>query len=1088
MAEALAMSAPLCAAAALGDIEGIESACGAGADVNLGTTYDLRTPLHFAAAAGQLAAVQYLVEKKGAQLVGDRFGMLPIHEALSNGHYAVRQYLSEILQVAGANDDDLALRVYALVVRESDLSGGLVQEEVNYFVRELNFHPNYYSLFTPAQISKHVQCLIAAKRVANATRATTISLKVEKERSAFYLNNLKDHSARTSTQNAVASYADQAIRAHRCFSVIGWCSGRSPFAGADDGDRLMLTVVETTNFEIDAGEAAGATDIQLVASTQFVKNKTRIPSMGPVLLERYQRLVEKAVDTYATVIELTALGDNHHYVDDQHGVEDDDFVLHMAYVAASSSNNSAVFQVLRVNGLVPRRYYEEYFANGVVTWALYFSKGTPRATIENAAAMLQFVNMFSPKPGRSQLIWQLALDDHITPSQVVYVLALVKFVYYFFPRDRFVPYYLDLTPQERAGVDELFSFERIYAVLGAHPGFIVKMFAQFEAVALGNEKPRLNTELLEEMRDSVMDDTAYQVLETCLMFNNALRLTNFFKTAPTGIAFRFDGQALLGDRPRGLYPEVPYAIYLVQGRGFFGFHVRFRDIARGGIRLITSRDRSAYDRNAAGLFEENYNLALTQQMKNKDIPEGGSKGTIFLDMDEMGVYSVAAKRASFFRYIDCLLDCMMPAESNLHSHLERAETLFFGPDENTADFMELGALRARARQYPFWKAITTGKSPSLGGVPHDTYGITTCGVHQCVVELLRVLDVPEESITKFQTGGPDGDLGSNEVLVSKDRTIAIVDGSGVAYDPEGLNREELRRLAVRRSPIAHFNVSFLSSADAFIIPITEPGEIRLPDGSLFRSATELRDTFHLSPLARADLFVPCGGRPAAIHKANVRQLFDDGIPRFKYIVEGANLFFTDDARAVMEAAGVHHIKDASANKGGVTSSSMEVFAALAMKPSDHERMMCVSGAGRAPKFYEDYVEEILATVRANAKDEFRAIWEFNKEYGTPKTQLTRILSDKINSICDDIRASISLPKDREVVRRVVQRAVPKNLLAHCGVDAIIDRVPEAYTMALVSAWIGSKYVYSTLGKTNEFSFYTFMNDILQRPASSDSKL
>ena len=30
----------------------------------------------------------------------------------------------------------------------------------------------------------------------------------------------------------------------------------------------------------------------------------------------------------------------------------------------------------------------------------------------------------------------------------------------------------------------------------------------------------------------------------------------------------------------------------------------------------------------------------------------------------------------------------------------------------------------------------------------------------------------ESKITKFQTGGPDGDLGSNEILVSKDNTIA----------------------------------------------------------------------------------------------------------------------------------------------------------------------------------------------------------------------------------------------------------------------------------------------------------------------------
>jgi hypothetical protein len=40
---------------------------------------------------------------------------------------------------------------------------------------------------------------------------------------------------------------------------------------------------------------------------------------------------------------------------------------------------------------------------------------------------------------------------------------------------------------------------------------------------------------------------------------------------------------------------------------------------------------------------------------------------------------------------------------------------------------------------------------------------------------------------------PDGDLGSNEILLANERTIGVVDGSGVLYDPEGLDAEELRR-------------------------------------------------------------------------------------------------------------------------------------------------------------------------------------------------------------------------------------------------------------------------------------------------------
>jgi NAD-specific glutamate dehydrogenase len=53
-------------------------------------------------------------------------------------------------------------------------------------------------------------------------------------------------------------------------------------------------------------------------------------------------------------------------------------------------------------------------------------------------------------------------------------------------------------------------------------------------------------------------------------------------------------------------------------------------------------------------------------------------------------------------------------------------------------------------------------------------------------------------VTKLQTGGPDGDLGSNEILLSHDITHSIVDGSGVLHDPKGLNRDELCRLAKLR--------------------------------------------------------------------------------------------------------------------------------------------------------------------------------------------------------------------------------------------------------------------------------------------------
>ena len=73
-------------------------------------------------------------------------------------------------------------------------------------------------------------------------------------------------------------------------------------------------------------------------------------------------------------------------------------------------------------------------------------------------------------------------------------------------------------------------------------------------------------------------------------------------------------------------PEVPYGLYMIIGRDFTGFHIRFRDISRGGVRVILSNHEN-FNTNRLTQFNETYGLAYTQKKKNKDIPESGSKGT-----------------------------------------------------------------------------------------------------------------------------------------------------------------------------------------------------------------------------------------------------------------------------------------------------------------------------------------------------------------------------------------------------------------------------------------------------------------------------
>jgi len=82
------------------------------------------------------------------------------------------------------------------------------------------------------------------------------------------------------------------------------------------------------------------------------------------------------------------------------------------------------------------------------------------------------------------------------------------------------------------------------------------------------------------------------------------------------------------------------------------------------------------------------------------------------------------------------------------------------------DLLTCDLVHARNRGANWWKSFTTGKSAQkLGGIPHDTYGMTSLSVRQYVVGSYKNLNLTETEITKVQTGGPDGDLGSSQCFL-----------------------------------------------------------------------------------------------------------------------------------------------------------------------------------------------------------------------------------------------------------------------------------------------------------------------------------
>ncbi|VEU21952.1 DEKNAAC102936 [Brettanomyces naardenensis] len=582
------------------------------------------------------------------------------------------------------------------------------------------------------------------------------------------------------------------------------------------------------------------------------------------------------------------------------------------------------------------------------------------------------------------------------------------------------------------------------------------------------------------------------VLKALYAFNKSVLKTNFFVTSKLAISFRLNPSFL----PKEEYPNTPFGMFFVVGSNFRGFHIRFRDIARGGIRIVKSGSLDAYSKNRRTMFDENYGLASTQQRKNKDIPEGGSKGVILLDVGK----AQSKPKECFAKYIDALLDLLLkdPSKEKIVDLYGKPEMLFMGPDENTATFVDWATLHAKKRGaklgFP-WKAFFTGKSPSLGGIPHDHYGMTTLSVRAYVEGTYEKLGITDWStVNKLQMAGGDGDLGSNEIKLSgNEKYVGLVDGFGVIVDEDGIDKQELLRLAEDRLGNDHFDRSKLGPKGYMVM--VDDRDVTLPNGQFVQNGLLFRNNFHLELqkiYPRQDfvkLFVPCGGRPASINANNVHFLLDEktGKSIIPIIVEGANLFITQAAKIILEQSGAILFKDASTNKGGVTSSSMEVLAALAFDDEGFtEHMRIDEKTHEAPDFYKSYVKEVQQIVVRNAKAEFNLLWQLKEETGKTFSELSDQLSVAINTLADELSSSKELWEDDITFRNeVLADAVPQLLLKTLGIEKILKQIPEAYLKAMFATKLSSEFVYTRGIDTNPAKFLEYISSLKRKFAAKN---
>jgi glutamate dehydrogenase len=939
-------------------------------------------------------------------------------------------------------------KIEDLILGHGRFTQAAVRQELDWFCAGLVMNEEYFRTTPVETIAKHIEALMAAEIMATVKqeKIVKVDFSTELENEAIYLvddNHQRALEIERRIEEKYPTYRWQTYRTSRKAAGL---------------EYLRMYLVYRPEFGEGKTGPGGKCDIRKLADLNFLE------VVSEETLRRYEKLLCAHEGWESPLIDV-----RHDRKTAELRIQ---IVVHSDACSRFLSNIS---DVLHSRGLVSNRKFVERFTNGKSIFAIYLNEIHDQKLINDLVEDISSIYAIPESP-----LNELFRQGMLTAAETVFGVSVWSFAHQFL--SGYNEEYLKLSEAledspELLGIlrnlktrlsKDTFQESRVWDALCENPVYIKKAFRLFDRKFNPARRDHKIEAEMADLKKDIVRSVSLEIdrnifLAVCLFIETTLR-TNFYIREKTALAYMYDPKFL----NKVDYPETPFGIFHVVGAEFRGFHIRFRDIARGGIRIVKSPNLQTYMNNSDFIFDENYNLAWTQQRKNKDLAEGGSKGTVLLNWGHMD-----KGPACFKKYIDGLLDLILPSEFTIDHH-GKPIILFIGPDEWTADLMEWAALRARRRGYAFWKAFSTGKPVAMGGIPHDLYGMTTNSVHQYVVEALAKLGLREEAITKVMTGGPDGDLGSNEILMSKDRILAIIDGSGVLYDPEGLDRKELKKLAKARKMVENFPKAKLSSG-GFLVNIKDR-DITLPRGEIVENGLEFRNTFHLHPLFKADIFVPCGGRPASITINNWKTYInDDGEPRFKVIVEGANLFITQQARLRLEEKRVILYKDASANKGGVTSSSLEVLASLALSDEEYDELMSVKN-GRVSEFRRKYIDGILNFIRAAASKEFEIIWKENKAKGIPRAILTDTLSEKINAIKDAIAAS-DLFGDKALVKKVVASGVPAALVEKVGIDKILKRVPETYLKALFASRIAGAYVYTYGLDANEITFFEFLKKL-----------
>lgn len=441
-----------------------------------------------------------------------------------------------------------------------------------------------------------------------------------------------------------------------------------------------------------------------------------------------------------------------------------------------------------------------------------------------------------------------------------------------------------------------------------------------------------------------------RILRSFLVVIRATLRTNAFLPvlrARQALSFKLDARSI-PDLP---LPRPKYEVWVCSPR-VEGVHLRFGDVARGGLRWSDRRE---------DFRTEILGLVKAQEVKNAVIVPVGAKGGFV----PANLPDPAADRAAWFaegqasyrEYLSALLDVtdnlvadtVVPPRDVVR-HDGDDPYLVVAADKGTATFSDLA--NSIAHEYGFWLDDAFASGGSVG-YDHKAMGITARGAWEAVKRHFRELglDTQATEFTAVGIGDMSGDVFGNGMLLSPHlRLVAAFDHRDIFIDPNpdaaSSFAERGRLFALPRSSWADYDASLISSGGGVfsrsaktislstearaVLGITTDQPLAPNDviGAILRAQVDLLWNGGIGTYvkARSQTHVEVGDRANDAIRINGDEL------RCRVVGEGGNLGCTQLGRIEAARNGVRINTDAIDNSAGVDTSDHEVNIKILLQP------------------------------------------------------------------------------------------------------------------------------------------------------------